>query len=88
MKSIGMFEAKTHLSALVAEVERGGEVVLTRAGRPVARLVAIAPVDPAEIARRRKAVDELLQLAGRRGKETSNPLGAEGVKNLVESGRR
>ena len=88
MKSIGMFEAKTHLSALVAEVERGGEVVLTRAGRPVARLVAIAPVDPAEIARRRKAVDELLHLAGRRGRETSNPLGVEGVKNLVESGRR
>ena len=88
MKSIGMFEAKTHLSALVAEVERGGEVVLTRAGRPVARLVAIAPVDPAEIARRRRAVEDLLQIAGKRSQEPSGPLGAEGVKNLVERGRR
>ncbi|HZL17124.1 MAG TPA: type II toxin-antitoxin system prevent-host-death family antitoxin [Polyangia bacterium] len=33
-------DAKTHLSRLLTEFERrGGEVVITRAGRPVARLV-------------------------------------------------
>ena len=39
MTSVGMHEAKTRLSELVAEVEAGGEVIITRRGRPVARLV-------------------------------------------------
>ena len=39
MKEIGTFEAKTHLSALLDEVARGAEVVITRRGVAVARLV-------------------------------------------------
>ena len=39
MKTVNIHEAKTHLSKLVAAVEAGGEVVLARAGKPVARLV-------------------------------------------------
>ena len=39
MKEIGTFEAKTHLSALLDEVARGVEVVITRRGVPIARLV-------------------------------------------------
>lgn len=34
-------EAKTHLSRLLAEVEAGGTVVITRRGKPVAKLEAI-----------------------------------------------
>lgn len=37
--SVGAFEAKTHLSALLERVERGEEIVITRHGRPVARLL-------------------------------------------------
>ena len=33
-------EAKAELSALVEEVQRGGEVILAKAGKPVARLTA------------------------------------------------
>lgn len=40
MRSVASFEAKTHLSALIDEVAGGGEIVITRHGRPVARLVA------------------------------------------------
>ena len=36
---VNVYEAKTRLSALLAEVEAGGSVVIARAGRPVARLV-------------------------------------------------
>lgn len=36
-----MHEAKTHLSRLVEQVAAGEEVVIARAGRPVARLVAV-----------------------------------------------
>ena len=39
VKSVGVHEAKTHLSRLLADVERGHEVVITRRGEEVARLV-------------------------------------------------
>jgi prevent-host-death family protein len=42
MKMVNIYEAKTHLSRLVEEVEAGGEVVIARSGRPVARLVPLA----------------------------------------------
>jgi prevent-host-death family protein len=38
-KSFNVLEAKTHLSRLIEHVEAGEEVVIARAGRPVARLV-------------------------------------------------
>ena len=36
---MNIHEAKTHLSRLVERVETGEEIVIARAGRPVARLV-------------------------------------------------
>ncbi len=39
---VNMHEAKTNLSRLVERVEAGEEIVIGRAGRPVARLVAYA----------------------------------------------
>jgi prevent-host-death family protein len=41
METIGLFEAKTHLSELIARAERGEEVVITRHNKPVARLVPV-----------------------------------------------
>ena len=38
-KTVNIHEAKTNLSSLIAEVESGGEVVIARAGKPVAKLV-------------------------------------------------
>ncbi|MBX3483448.1 type II toxin-antitoxin system Phd/YefM family antitoxin [Phenylobacterium sp.] len=41
MREVGVLEAKTNLSALIDAVERGGEeIVITRHGKRVARLVA------------------------------------------------
>ena len=37
--SVNIHDAKTHLSRLVERVEAGEEVIIARAGRPVARLV-------------------------------------------------
>lgn len=42
MEVVNVHEAKTHLSRLLARVEAGEEILLARAGRPVARLVPIA----------------------------------------------
>jgi prevent-host-death family protein len=42
MREIAVYEAKTRLSELLVEVEQGEQVVITRRGQPVARLVAVA----------------------------------------------
>ena len=39
MKTVNIHEAKTHLSRLLAEVAGGEEIVIARAGKPIARLV-------------------------------------------------
>ncbi len=41
MRVVNIHQAKTHLSKLVEEVEGGEEVVIARAGKPVARLVPL-----------------------------------------------
>lgn len=40
---VNLYEAKTHLSRLVDEAARGGDIVIARAGKPVARLSRIEP---------------------------------------------
>lgn len=39
MKTVNVQEAKTQLSRLLEEVRRGGEIIIARAGKPIARLV-------------------------------------------------
>ena len=39
MSEVGVHEAKTHLSRLLRQVMAGEEVVITRGGVPIARLV-------------------------------------------------
>ena len=41
MKTVTVYEAKTHLSSLLVEVEGGAEVVITRHGRAIARLSSL-----------------------------------------------
>lgn len=39
MRQVNIHEAKTHLSRLVDDAVRGEEIVIAKAGRPVARLI-------------------------------------------------
>lgn len=41
LEKVNMHEAKTHLSKLVERVERGEEIVISRAGKPAAKLVPV-----------------------------------------------
>lgn len=43
MATVNMFEAKTHLSKLVEMAEHGEDVIIARAGKPVARLTQLKP---------------------------------------------
>jgi prevent-host-death family protein len=45
MARVGAFEAKTNFSALLERAERGEQIVITRRGKPVARLMPLAPAD-------------------------------------------
>lgn len=43
MRIVNTHEAKTHLSRLLDQVAAGEEVVIAKAGKPIARLVAYSP---------------------------------------------
>ena len=79
MKTVGTFEAKTHLSTLLEQVERGEEITISRHGKAVARLV---PVGAVSRARLEDAVARLK--AFREGRR----LGDLSAKALIEEGRR
>lgn len=49
MKSFNVHEAKTHFSQLLAKVAAGEEVVIAKAGRPIARLVPAETPAPREL---------------------------------------
>ena len=80
MHEIGAFEAKNKLGTLLDWVEAGEEVLITRRGKAVARLV---PAEPGfDRAKARRAAAGLLEV--RRGVT----LGGLKIKDLVKEGRR
>ena len=42
---VNVHAAKTHLSSLLARVARGEEIIIARAGKPIARLSPYQPVE-------------------------------------------
>ncbi|MCL2544170.1 MAG: type II toxin-antitoxin system prevent-host-death family antitoxin [Nocardioidaceae bacterium] len=75
MSTVGAYDAKTHLPRLLAEVEKGEIVTITRHGTAIARLVPVAGT-PAGGA----LADELRQARRgvRRGDDTIADMLAEG----------
>ena len=49
MITVGAFDAKTHLSSLLERVERGEEILITRHGKAIARLVPEAAADRVDV---------------------------------------
>lgn len=50
MKSVNIHEAKTHFSRLVDEAAHGEQIIIAKAGRPVAKLSAIdSPTSPSRM---------------------------------------
>jgi prevent-host-death family protein len=56
MREIPASEAKTHLPRLLGDVERGETIIITRHGRPIARLV------PEDARRQHETVKALAEL--------------------------
>jgi prevent-host-death family protein len=59
METVGAFEAKTHLPALLERVSRGEQFTITRHGKPVARLVPVEQRDPDRIKAAIRRMQEL-----------------------------
>jgi prevent-host-death family protein len=67
MREVQASEAKTHLPQLLDAVERGETIVITRHGRPIARLV---PDEEQRRAAYEKAVETMKEIRQRTGKVT------------------
>jgi len=79
MRTVGAYEAKTHLSQLIEEVTRGGQVAITKNGIPVALLI---PVPSAQKPDAREVIRQLREF--RRGVT----LGGNSVREMIAEGRR
>lgn len=86
--AIGLFEAKTHLSELVARAERGEEVVITRHNKPVAKLVPITTEISPELYRKRLEILDELQAVGREIAARGGPITVEEILAWRDEGRR
>lgn len=78
--TIGAYEAKTHLSELLEKVEGGQEIVITKHGTAVARLVPVKKKASAE--ERVAAIERIQELAA------GLSLGRLKIKDLITEGRR
>jgi len=78
--TVGAYEAKTHLPRLLDEVSNGKSFVITKRGRPVARLIPLEPKP--EISKIISAFREF------RGDLPSASLTPEEIKAMIEEGRR
>jgi prevent-host-death family protein len=79
MATIGAFEAKTHFASLLERAARGEEIVITRHGTPVAKLV---PLSADNHERRREAIRRLKEFS------KGQTLGNLTIRELRDEGRR
>ena len=78
--TVGAYEAKTHLSELLEKVEAGEEIIITKHGAPVAKLV---PMKKEASAEERAAAIRRIQKLG-----SGLSLGRLKIKDLINEGRR
>ena len=79
MREIGAFEAKSKLGQLLDMVEAGEEIIITRRGKAVARLVGPEPGFDRE-----RAFGAAARIRARRRGVT---LGGHSIKELINEGR-
>ena len=80
MREVGSYEAKTHLPALLREVEQGETIVITRYGVLVAKLI------PAEKVNRERVRDAIARIEEARARGPKVSL--EEILASIREGRR
>ena len=79
MRTIGAYEAKTHLPRLLDEVAKGERITITKHGHPVAVLVPPEAVGTRDV----EAI-----MARFRAFRTGNRLNGLSIRDLIDEGRR
>ena len=79
--SVGTFEAKTHLSALLERVAKGETITITRNGVPIARLAPLTSQHRRPRLSHREVVDGMRALRERIKPGTIN------IRDLIKEGR-
>jgi len=82
VRTVGAYEAKTHLSQLLDEVAKGETITITKHGVPVA---VLAP--PHSQAERRKSAAEVIEEL-REFRKQVKPLDGITIRELIDEGRR
>ena len=78
--TVGSYEAKTHLSALLERVSKGETITITKHGVAVAKLIPIGDEKPKRDVK--QVIAELQEFRKR------NTLGGLSIRELIEEGRR
>ncbi|HEY1902618.1 MAG TPA: type II toxin-antitoxin system prevent-host-death family antitoxin [Terracidiphilus sp.] len=79
MRTIQASEAKTKFLSILDDVERGASIIVTRHGKPVARLIPEAEVDRKRVER---AVEGILEIRKR-----TKPVSLEEILSMRDEGR-
>jgi prevent-host-death family protein len=83
MKTIGSYEAKTHLPRLLSQVEQGETITITKRGRPVALLSPARPVAQPDV----KAVIAQFRAYSLDHARSRRALSPREIKEMTEEGR-
>ncbi|WP_109484854.1 type II toxin-antitoxin system Phd/YefM family antitoxin [Occallatibacter savannae] len=85
MRAFGAFEGKNNFGKLLDLVEAGEEVVITRHGKPVARLIPNSDALPSKLDRARSAA---LRIRSRAKVRKAGPFNWEEWKGFRDEGRK
>ena len=83
MKSVGSYEAKTHLPQLLSEVESGKTITITKHGRPIAVLSPAQTTTERDVA----VVIAEFRAYSREQSRKHGPLSVREIKEMIEEGR-
>ena len=84
MKSVGSYEAKTHLPSLLSQVAKGETITITKHGKPIAVLSPAQEQPPRDV----KAVIAEFRAYSERQARGRKRVSAREIKEMTEEGRR
>ena len=80
-QQIGAYEAKTHFSQVLDSVAKGTEYIISKRGKPVAK---ISPIEPEKQMTRKEAIEALIEMR----KYYKGVPGDFNIREAIEDGRK
>ncbi len=81
MKSVGSYEAKTHLPSLLSQVEKGESITITKRGKPIAVLSPAQEQTKPDV---KAVIEAMLAYRDEHGPVLGDDLT---VREMIEEGR-